>query len=1212
MRSLNLYAGDTLKIKPGQTKVVPMCFDTHAIKRDMNLGEKRRLDIDLYSRKNEKVMVNLKTERKDRLVQTLPAVMSKGTIFLTAVNNTDIEWKIDRYQMMGSLDCRSLGYFHISRHSLQRIMSDNANFLNDRETVEYFNILVEDHKNVMKFAQETVLQRQKMEAERNTQLKSRQSKGKKDFNDSNMSEDNDPYPWLDKDDPRRNMTDRECLENYIDLSDSDITEREKKNLYKVLYKYKKAFSLRDEIGLCQSMEVELELRDETPFFIRPFPIKESDKDIVDKEMRKGCLLGILKKGMSSYSSPIMLIPRKLSGIPRIVTDFRHLNSILFTLQPSIPLVRDAIQILGASGCEILSLADLRDAYHTLRLSERSKKFCGITPYYGSGSYLYQRLGMGLSVSPAMWQNFIQKVLQEIPNHRKNHLAIMDDFLVFSKKYDHLKHLTDLFKALIRNGLKISPRKCKLFKTSLVYMGHQVSIIDGIPHITPVKSRVDAIVKLDPPKSPKNSKQFCGMVNYLSMFLKDLQTKLIPIYHLTKKGVPFHWGELQQKAFEQIKKDLTEAPVLAMPNSEGHMVLASDTSKIACGSALYQEQKGRYRLTAYFSKKLPLLAQRYSISELELTGIYANVLAFKHLLRNVHFTLYCDHSALVHIMNGKKEPPTLRLKKLIENLSDFKFDIKFLRGKDMFVSDFLSRHPDSEDSCNDPIIPVAFLMKEIELPQHSPKFLDWLNIMLDSREMVAYKESPFKECKCERIMNMNEPFQVLTRSMAKTVKADVPAMYPLKGDHKKPEKSQIGIIEVKDPEEVGQGEVQIVPNQHPDIEDNIMAEIDNVNIPDIVSRPVAQNVPKVNMTGLQVPPVLNEPIPMKPVKKATSVINYDQILTPVNIDVTLKGQLPPFDMEKSFEAIQTSVEQYPDLESLFREDKPLFKPGTEISLFMKHIPKQKQLEKFVNYLKQRVIHDCEVPLSVKELKAEYHVDPYFKDIVKYLEKDYCRYVGKAQTVFKMQCEDYVLVNGVLFKIRYGKEDKGEPSLVLCIPEKYIPTVLYQYHTPLLAGHPGVIKLYDTIKQRYYFPGMFNLVREFVECCLECQSMKGKTDGPRIQYARIPLDTRTMARMSMDIKEMPESELGFRQILVCVCEFTNWMKTIPLADQKAQTIAMALNFKICCEYDTPKAIICDEAPAFQSSALQEYFKALNIQPIVMTDNIMSDSHLGENIN
>ena len=89
-----------------------------------------------------------------------------------------------------------------------------------------------------------------------------------------------------------------------------------------------------------------------PFFIRPFSIKESEKEVVDKEMRKGCLLGILKKGMSSYSSPIMLIPKKLMGIPRIVTDFRHLNSRLVTLQPSIPLVIDAIQILGNSGAEV--------------------------------------------------------------------------------------------------------------------------------------------------------------------------------------------------------------------------------------------------------------------------------------------------------------------------------------------------------------------------------------------------------------------------------------------------------------------------------------------------------------------------------------------------------------------------------------------------------------------------------------------------------------------------------------------------------------------------------------------------------------------------------------------------------------------------------------------------------------------------------------------
>ena len=103
--------------------------------------------------------------------------------------------------MAGSLDCRSLGYFHISRYSLQRIMLDNADFLTDKETVENSNVLKEDHKNVMKFAQEVVLKKQQdMTTERNTKLKDRQRKGKEDYNDSNMSEDDDLYPWLDKED----------------------------------------------------------------------------------------------------------------------------------------------------------------------------------------------------------------------------------------------------------------------------------------------------------------------------------------------------------------------------------------------------------------------------------------------------------------------------------------------------------------------------------------------------------------------------------------------------------------------------------------------------------------------------------------------------------------------------------------------------------------------------------------------------------------------------------------------------------------------------------------------------------------------------------------------------------------------------------------------------------------------------------------------------
>ena len=275
----------------------------------------------------------------------------------------------------------------------------------------------------------------------------------------------------------------------------------------------------------------------------------------------------------------------------------------------------------------------------------------------------------------------------------------------------MSHLIDLFKALIRNGLKISPKKCQLFRKKLVCMGHTLLIEDNMPKITPLKTRIDAIMKLDPPKTPKNCKQFCGMVNFLSVFLKDLQIKLAPIYQLTRKGIPWDWTEECQQAFDSIKKDLTNPPVLVMPNDKGHFVLVSDTSTIGCGATLYQMIDGEYRVVAYYSKKLPEAVRRYSISELELTGMLANITAFKHILRNVDFTVYCDHSALVHIIKAKREPPTLRLQKLVEHLMDYKFSIKFLKGKEMFVTDFLLRNPDNDTDSPNEIIPIAFLSKD---------------------------------------------------------------------------------------------------------------------------------------------------------------------------------------------------------------------------------------------------------------------------------------------------------------------------------------------------------------------------------------------------------------------------------------------------------------------------------------------------------------------
>ena len=121
------------------------------------------------------------------------------------------------------------------------------------------------------------------------------------------------------------MSDRKILDKYVELDKSGLADIEKKQVIDMLYKNKDAFSLRDQIGTCTNVEVEIDVTDTSPFFIKPYHIKEEDKKILDKEMKRLCYLGILKEGYSAYSSPVMLISRKATKDKRAIIYFRHLN-----------------------------------------------------------------------------------------------------------------------------------------------------------------------------------------------------------------------------------------------------------------------------------------------------------------------------------------------------------------------------------------------------------------------------------------------------------------------------------------------------------------------------------------------------------------------------------------------------------------------------------------------------------------------------------------------------------------------------------------------------------------------------------------------------------------------------------------------------------------------------------------------------------------------
>ena len=226
------------------------------------------------------------------------------------------------------------------------------------------------------------------------------------------------------------------MEKYIDLRDSCLDDSERKQIMEILYEYKDVFSLRDEIGMCQSIEVNIEVTGNSPFFIRPYHIKEEERVVLDKELRRLCYFGILKEGFSAYSSPVMLISRKMTSDKRVVTDFRHLNMRIVKNNLAYPLLRDTFALLGSSKCAVMSVLDLKDAFHLLRLSKKSQKYCSILPYFGSASYLYQRMPMGLNVSPPIWQSYINTILNSLQS-RKHCEVIMDIYYCLHQVRKHI-------------------------------------------------------------------------------------------------------------------------------------------------------------------------------------------------------------------------------------------------------------------------------------------------------------------------------------------------------------------------------------------------------------------------------------------------------------------------------------------------------------------------------------------------------------------------------------------------------------------------------------------------------------------------------------------------------------------------------------------------------------------------------------------------------
>ena len=200
-----------------------------------------------------------------------------------------------------------------------------------------------------------------------------------------------------------------------------------------------------------------------------------------------------------------------------------------------------------------------------------------------------------------------------------------------------------------------------------------------------------------------------MVNFLSTFLKNLRQLLIPIYELTKKHAWFAWTDKHQKAFEEIKSLLVKPPVLRMVSGNGFFRLESDTSRTAAGGTLYQWQDNEWILVGYHLKRQPDAVKNYGVTELELTGLLTNIHGFKQKLNNNYFEAIVDQKAIDYLIKSKHELTLTRLVTLLDRLNKYTFDLKYMEGSKLKVSDALSRLYSEEKHKISDVIPLNFLL-----------------------------------------------------------------------------------------------------------------------------------------------------------------------------------------------------------------------------------------------------------------------------------------------------------------------------------------------------------------------------------------------------------------------------------------------------------------------------------------------------------------------
>jgi len=394
--------------------------------------------------------------------------------------------------------------------------------------------------------------------------------------------------------------------------------------------------------------------------------------------------GFIQQSTSAHGAPVLFV-RKKDGSLRLCVDYRGLNKISKKDRYPLPLISNLLD--SPSKAKIYSKIDLHHAYHLVRIAEGDEwKTVFHTRY---GSFEWNVMPFSLTNAPTAFQRFVNSILSNMLDVCV--VIYLDNILIYSEDIEsHQKHVREVLRRLRKHNLFAKPEKCEFHTTSTEYLGFCLS-----PNgLSMSADKVKAISDWPEPHKVKDIQSFLGFANFYRRFIFNYSDIVVPLTWLTRKNIPWNFGEDCCSTFNLLKKAFTSAPILTHWVPDAPLTVETDASDYAITGILSITGSDEVlHPVAYYSRTLSAPELNYDTHDKELLAIFKAFKHWRHYLEGsaTPVDVVTDHKNLEYFSSSKVL--TCRQARWSEYLSQFNLAICFRPGRLRAKPDALTRHWD---------------------------------------------------------------------------------------------------------------------------------------------------------------------------------------------------------------------------------------------------------------------------------------------------------------------------------------------------------------------------------------------------------------------------------------------------------------------------------------------------------------------------------------